>query len=43
MTTVHDQACFGVYADRETLPDASLLAHDIDDAIEELLAGTRQS
>jgi diacylglycerol O-acyltransferase len=42
MTTVHDQACFGVYADRETLPDASLLAHDIDDAIDELLAGTHQ-
>lgn len=42
MTTVHDQACFGVYADRETLPDASLLAHDIDDAINELLAGAQQ-
>ncbi len=42
MTTVHGQACFGVYADRETLPDASLLALDIDDAIDELLAGTRQ-
>jgi diacylglycerol O-acyltransferase len=42
MTTVHDQACFGVYADRETLPDAGTLAHDINDAIEELLASTHQ-
>jgi hypothetical protein len=41
MTTVHDQACFGVYADRETLPDADILAHDIDNAITELLASTR--
>jgi diacylglycerol O-acyltransferase len=41
MSTVHDQACFGVYADRETLPDADVLAHDIDDAITELLASTR--
>jgi hypothetical protein len=42
MTTVHDQACFGVYADRETLPNTSLLALDIDHAIDDLLAGTRQ-
>ncbi len=42
MTTVHDQACFGVYADRETMPDADTLADDIDDAIDELLAGTQQ-
>jgi WS/DGAT/MGAT family acyltransferase len=40
MTTVHDQACFGVYADPETLPDAGILARDIDHAIAELLAGT---
>lgn len=38
MTTVGDQACFGVYADRATLPDADGLAHDIDEAITELLA-----
>jgi WS/DGAT/MGAT family acyltransferase len=41
MTTVRDQACFGVYADRETLPDVDGLAHDIDEAIAELLAGAR--
>jgi diacylglycerol O-acyltransferase / wax synthase len=41
MTTVRDRACFGIYADREALPDAGILARDIDDAIAELLAGTR--
>jgi diacylglycerol O-acyltransferase / wax synthase len=40
MLTVHDQACFGVYADRQALPDVSVLAQDIDDAVTELLAGT---
>ncbi len=40
MITVHDQACFGVYADREALPDVDMLAQDIDDAVTELLAGT---
>jgi diacylglycerol O-acyltransferase len=40
MLTVQDQACIGVYADREALPDVKLLAQDIDDAITELLAGT---
>ena len=38
MTTVRDDACFGLYADRETLPDASLLAERLDAAIDELLA-----
>ena len=42
MTTIHEQACFGVYADREALPDVDMLAHDIDDAITELLAVTRR-
>jgi diacylglycerol O-acyltransferase len=42
MTTVCDRACFGVYADRETLPDAGILARDIDDAIAELLARTSE-
>ncbi len=42
MTTIHDQACFGVYADREALPDVNALAHDIDDAVTELLSGTYQ-
>ena len=41
MTTVRDRACFGVYADREALPDADMLADDIDEAISELLASAR--
>lgn len=38
MTTVGDRACFGVYADREALPDVDRLARHIDEAIGELLA-----
>ena len=41
MTTVRDLACFGIYADRETLPQADGLARDIDEAIAELLARAR--
>jgi WS/DGAT/MGAT family acyltransferase len=41
MTTVRDLACFGIYADRETLPHADGLARDIDEAIAELLAQAR--
>jgi WS/DGAT/MGAT family acyltransferase len=37
MTTVRDRACFGVYADREALPDAQGLVDHIDLAIGELL------
>jgi diacylglycerol O-acyltransferase len=40
MTTVGERACFGVYADREALPDAGALAADIDDALTELLVLT---
>jgi WS/DGAT/MGAT family acyltransferase len=40
MTTVCDTACFGIYADPQTLPDVDALAADIDDAIAELLART---
>jgi diacylglycerol O-acyltransferase len=40
MTTIGERACFGVYADREALPDAGALAADIDDALTELLALT---
>jgi hypothetical protein len=40
MITIHDQACFGIYADRQALPDVHMLAQDVDDAITELLAGT---
>jgi diacylglycerol O-acyltransferase len=38
ITTINDGAFFGVYADRETMPDADLLAQDIDESIEELIA-----
>ncbi|HEX3317437.1 MAG TPA: wax ester/triacylglycerol synthase family O-acyltransferase [Solirubrobacteraceae bacterium] len=37
MTTVRDDACFGLYADRTTLPDADALARDLDVAVDELL------
>jgi diacylglycerol O-acyltransferase / wax synthase len=42
MLTIDDQACFGVYADREALPDVNMLARDIDDAVAQLLAGTHR-
>ncbi len=42
LLTVNDQACFGVYVDRQALPDADMLARDIDGAITELLASTNQ-
>jgi diacylglycerol O-acyltransferase / wax synthase len=38
MTTVKDRACFGLYADREALPDADRLAKAIDGSVDELLA-----
>ena len=38
MTTIGDQACFGLYADPETLPDADALARDLDAALDELRA-----
>jgi diacylglycerol O-acyltransferase / wax synthase len=40
VTTIRDQACFGVYADREVLPDADLVARAIDQSVDELLALT---
>jgi WS/DGAT/MGAT family acyltransferase len=39
MTSVCDRACFGIYTDREAIPDAGEFAHDVDVAITELLAG----
>jgi diacylglycerol O-acyltransferase len=36
-TTIRDEACFGVYADRKSLPDADLIAADIDGSVDELL------
>jgi diacylglycerol O-acyltransferase / wax synthase len=38
MTTVKDRACFGLYADREALPDADRLAKAVDGSVDELLA-----
>jgi diacylglycerol O-acyltransferase len=38
MTTIREDACFGVYADRATLPDADRMAWHLDAAIDELIA-----
>jgi diacylglycerol O-acyltransferase / wax synthase len=38
MTTVGDEAFFGIYADRETVPDADELAECLDEALDELTA-----
>jgi len=40
LTTIKDQAFFGIYADRQSLPDADLLARGIGESIDELLALT---
>jgi hypothetical protein len=40
VTTIRDQACFGVYADREMLPNADLVAAGIDESVDELLSLT---
>jgi WS/DGAT/MGAT family acyltransferase len=40
LTTIKDQAFFGVYADCQSLPDADLLARGIGESIDELLALT---
>jgi diacylglycerol O-acyltransferase / wax synthase len=38
MTTIGDHACFGLYTDRETLPDSDALARELDAALDELRA-----
>jgi hypothetical protein len=38
VTTIKDVAFFGIYADRESLPDADVLAQGIGESIDELLA-----
>jgi hypothetical protein len=43
MTTVEDRACFGLYADEETLPDADALAGDVRAAVAELAAPARRA
>jgi diacylglycerol O-acyltransferase len=40
LTTIKDQAFFGVYSDCQSLPDADLLARGIGESIDELLALT---
>jgi WS/DGAT/MGAT family acyltransferase len=40
LTTIKDRAFFGIYADRQSLPDADLLARGIAESIDELLALT---
>jgi diacylglycerol O-acyltransferase len=37
MTTIHGQACFGLYADHQALPDVDRLAHHLDAALDELV------
>jgi WS/DGAT/MGAT family acyltransferase len=41
MTTIHDRACFGIYADGEAVTDVDTLARSVDDAITELLVCVR--
>jgi diacylglycerol O-acyltransferase / wax synthase len=41
VTTIRNQACFGIYADRELLPDSDLVAGAIDESLDELLALAR--
>jgi diacylglycerol O-acyltransferase / wax synthase len=43
MTTINDEAFFGVYADRELLPDADVLAGCLDESIEELVGIASES
>jgi diacylglycerol O-acyltransferase / wax synthase len=37
VTNVQDGLCFGLYADRESLPDADSVARDLEESIDELL------
>jgi hypothetical protein len=36
-TSIQGQGCFGIYADRRTLPDARVLPEDVHDSVDELL------
>jgi WS/DGAT/MGAT family acyltransferase len=38
-TSVDGTGCFGIYADRRSIPDAGLLARDVEESIDELLVG----
>jgi hypothetical protein len=37
VTNVRDGLCFGIYADRESLPDADAVAGDMERSLDELL------
>ena len=41
MTTIHERACFGIYAQAELADDADRIARGIDEAIDELLVLAR--
>ncbi|MEY2514390.1 MAG: diacylglycerol O-acyltransferase / wax synthase, partial [bacterium] len=41
MTTIHERACFGIYAQAELAGDADRIARGIDEAIDELLVLAR--
>jgi hypothetical protein len=41
VSTIAGRACFGLYADRKSLPDVDVLARDVEEAIDELLARSR--
>jgi diacylglycerol O-acyltransferase / wax synthase len=38
VTNVGESLCFGLYSDRESLPEADLLARDLEESIDELVA-----
>jgi hypothetical protein len=40
LTTLQDEAFFGIYADPDSVPDADDLARSVDESIDELLALT---
>ena len=41
MTTIGDDACFGVYADAEALPDGDAFGERLDARVDDLLAEAR--
>jgi diacylglycerol O-acyltransferase / wax synthase len=40
VTNVGEELCFGLYADRESLPDAQSVAEDLEESIDELLVAS---
>jgi diacylglycerol O-acyltransferase / wax synthase len=40
VTNVGESLCFGLYSDRESLPEADLLARDLEESIDELVAAS---